>query len=94
MTLGKQNNEEMMTPEAHVIRKDDGEKDVIEEIAEIAVNKNRERFAINKSYSIEVCNCIVYFDLKCIKCIRILYNRMDIKELQEILLTMLNLKLA
>ena len=52
MTLGKQNNEEMMTPEAPVIRKDDGEKDFI---AEIAVNKNRERFAINKSYSIEVC---------------------------------------
>ena len=52
MTLGKQqNNEEIIPPAIQ-----EGEEDVEEEdaIVEIAAQKNRQRFAINKSYSIEV----------------------------------------
>ena len=51
MTLGKQqNNEEIIPPVIQEVE-EDGEEDAI---VEIAAQKNRQRFAINKSYSIEV----------------------------------------
>ena len=45
---GKQNNNQDIMPPAI---KEEEDEDVV---AEIAAKKNRERFAINKSYSIEV----------------------------------------
>ena len=52
MTLGKQqNNEEIIPPGIQEVEEDVEEEDAI---VEIAAQKNRQRFAINKSYSIEV----------------------------------------
>ena len=52
MTLGKQqNNEEIIPPIIQEVEEDGEEEDAI---VEIAAQKNRQRFAINKSYSIEV----------------------------------------
>ena len=52
MTLGKQqNNEEIIPPVIQEVEEDGEEEDAI---VEIAAQKNRQRFAINKSYSIEV----------------------------------------
>ena len=51
MTLGKQQNNEEIIPPAIQEVEEDGEEDAI---VEIAAQKNRQRFAINKSYSIEV----------------------------------------
>lgn len=53
MTLGKQqNNEEIIPPVIQEVEEDDVEEE--DAIVEIAAQKNRQRFAINKSYSIEV----------------------------------------
>ena len=52
MTLGKQqNNEEIIPPVIQEVEEGEEEEDALEEIA---AQKNRQRFAINKSYSIEV----------------------------------------
>ena len=52
MTLGKQqNNEEIIPP---VIQEEVDEEEEEDALVEIAAHKNRQRFAINKSYSIEV----------------------------------------
>ena len=57
---GKQNNNQDIMPPAI---KEEEDEDVV---AEIAAKKNRERFAINKSYSIEVKKKIV--KMKCEYC--------------------------
>ena len=51
MTLGKQQNNEEIIPPVIQEEEDEEEEDALEEIA---AHKNRQRFAINKSYSIEV----------------------------------------
>ena len=60
---GKQNNNQDIMPPAI---KEEEDEDVV---AEIAAKKNRERFAINKSYSIEVKKKIV--KMKCEYCFTI-----------------------